>query len=284
MQTAILRLPDSMELDDPSKEFLEFQDTEILNTESYGSEIKTTEFNSTNPNLLASVIDSKIVVFNRAEAKSVVIAEISGKNTSKFTGGKWSPHHQGNQFILLHETSVKSYDIRDKKECWNILEAHTQMVRDIDLNPNSSTVATVGDDSSLKIFDVRNLKEPVFFRRDHSHWIWSVKFNTFHDQLILTSGSDCKVMLTCANSCSSEAIQTQSKEKLSENLEETEDDFPANKNGLEDGLLQTFENHEDSVYCVDWSSADPWTFASLSYDGRLIISKIPKQYKYRILL
>lgn len=38
------------------------------------------------------------------------------------------------------------------------------------------------------------------------------------------------------------------------------------------------------MYCVEWSSVDPWVFASLSYDGRVIISKVPKQYKYKILL
>lgn len=53
---------------------------------------------------------------------------------------------------------------------------------------------------------------------------------------------------------------------------------------LIDGVLQYYEQHEDSVYCVEWSSADPWTFASLSYDGRLVISRVPKHYKYKILL
>lgn len=52
---------------------------------------------------------------------------------------------------------------------------------------------------------------------------------------------------------------------------------------IPDGLLQTFDQHEDSVYCVEWSSVDPWIFASLSYDGRVIVSKVPKQYKYQIL-
>lgn len=32
-----------------------------------------------------------------------------------------------------------------------------------------------------------------------------MRFNTFHDQLILSSSSDCKVLLTCAGSVSSEA-------------------------------------------------------------------------------
>lgn len=34
--------------------------------------------------------------------------------------------------------------------------------------------------------------------------VWSVRFNFFHDQLILSSSSDCKVLLTCAASVSSE--------------------------------------------------------------------------------
>lgn len=53
---------------------------------------------------------------------------------------------------------------------------------------------------------------------------------------------------------------------------------------LEDGVLATYNEHEDSVYSVEWSSADPWTFASLSYDGRLVISKVPRAEKYSILL
>lgn len=53
---------------------------------------------------------------------------------------------------------------------------------------------------------------------------------------------------------------------------------------LEDGLVGRYEEHEDSVYAVEWSSADPWTFASLSYDGRLVLNKVPRKYKYQILL
>ena len=37
-------------------------------------------------------------------------------------------------------------------------------------------------------------------------------------------------------------------------------------------------------YAVEWSAADPWIFASLSYDGRLVVNKVPKSIKYQILL
>ena len=53
---------------------------------------------------------------------------------------------------------------------------------------------------------------------------------------------------------------------------------------LEDRVVGTYEEHEDSVYSVAWSSADPWLFASLSYDGRLVINRVPRQTKYKILL
>lgn len=52
----------------------------------------------------------------------------------------------------------------------------------------------------------------------------------------------------------------------------------------EDGVIATYEEHEDSVYKADWSSADPWVFASLSYDGRLVINRVPRAEKYKILL
>lgn len=49
-----------------------------------------------------------------------------------------------------------------------------------------------------------------------------------------------------------------------------------------DGLLQTYDQHEDSIYCVEWTNVDPWIFASLSYDGRMCICKVPKEYKTQI--
>lgn len=267
-----MRIPDGIES--------EFADVEILDTEQFGSDVKTTEFHPSNTSLIASVVDGKVLLFNRTESKSQVIAEISGK---KFAGGMWS---NANQFLALYENGVRSYDIRDPNHvAWQIDEAHSQQIRDIDVNPNKAFhIATGGDDSVLKIFDVRNNKEPVFSRRDHLHWIFSVSFNKFHDQLILTSSSDGKVLLTCASSCSSEAPKDVSSTSNELDLDDDDEFQKTKKTHLSDGLLETFDNHEESVYCVEWSAADPWIFASVSYDGRVIVTRIPKKYKYQILL
>lgn len=41
-----------------------------------------------------------------------------------------------------------------------------------------------------------------------------------------------------------------------------------------------------SVYYVGiaWSNTDPWVFASVSYDGRVIIGRVPSNIKYSILI
>jgi hypothetical protein len=53
---------------------------------------------------------------------------------------------------------------------------------------------------------------------------------------------------------------------------------------LPDGLIARVEDHEDSVYSVAWSPHNAWTFASLSYTGRLTVCCVPSSEKYKILL
>ncbi|EDW70516.1 EARP-interacting protein homolog [Drosophila virilis] len=286
-QAALLTLPadgPKDAADEPIKsEYIPWAKIEVLDTAELGERVKTVEFHPSQEQTLACVVGNKLAVMQRAEASTRVVAEVSSsssgaKHMSPFTTGKWSHHHQGHQFLALHDTSVRAYDVRDTQHCaWSIEDAHGQFVRDLDCNPNKQChLVTGGDDGCLKVWDCRMVKAPVFERSDHSHWVWSVRFNTFHDQLILSSSSDCKVLLTCAGSVSSEAPGTESGEAIAAGSQERH-------KVLSDGLLQTFDQHEDSVYCAEWSNVDPWIFASLSYDGRVIISKVPKQYKYQII-
>lgn len=50
-----------------------------------------------------------------------------------------------------------------------------------------------------------------------------------------------------------------------------------------DRLIQTFEEHEDSVYSISWATS-AWIFASLSYEGRVVINHVPTEYSDAILL
>ena len=65
-------------------------------------------------------------------------------------------------------------------------------------------------------------------------------------------------------------------------VDEEEDEVDGGS-ALEDGVIKTFEDHEESVYAAAWSAADPWTFASISYDGRMVVNQVPRDVKFKIL-
>ena len=114
----------------------------------------------------------------------------------------------------------------NKGAVYSLENAHSQPIRDLDFNPNRQyLMATGGDDGCTKFWDIRNIQSPVLSRQDHFHWyvlswckdlaqhysnivfffrVWQVRYNVFHDQLILTAGSDARVVLTSAASISSE--------------------------------------------------------------------------------
>uniref|UniRef100_A0A8B9NET2 EARP complex and GARP complex interacting protein 1 n=1 Tax=Accipiter nisus TaxID=211598 RepID=A0A8B9NET2_9AVES len=86
-----------------------------------------------------------------------------------------------------------------------IENAHGQLVRDLDFNPNKQYyLASCGDDCKVKFWDTRNVTEPVKTLEEHSHWVWNVRYNHSHDQLILTGSSDSRVILSNMVSISSE--------------------------------------------------------------------------------
>ena len=76
---------------------------------------------------------------------------------------------------------------------------------DLDYNPNKlNTIATCGSDSAVRIWDLRKAdKSLLTFEEDSSHSINKVKYNKFHDQLLITGCSSTFVSLYRASTVSS---------------------------------------------------------------------------------
>lgn len=272
MKTCILKLPTEY---NPNV----IENLEIINKLEIENinEIKTTEFHPLLNDRAATVSDNKIILWDTTHTNADALLQIplEGKNSPKFTTGKFNPHQNCYQFTAATETNLKTFDIRSGELAWKIELAHKILLRDLDYNMNKQYhIATCGDDSFVKIWDYRQTSQPVFSRNDHTHWVCSVRFNPFHDQLILSASTDGRVLLSSATSVSSENIIENST---------AEDNHTETKQILSDGPLQWCE-HEDSVYCAEWSPAEPWIFASLSHDGRLLISKVKRSLKYQIML
>jgi len=216
----------------------------------------------------------------------------------QITAGVWNPH-SSNAFVTTNNEDVLAWDCRNDGVVMKVENAHEMLVQDVDYNPNKPYfIATAGNDCNIKIWDIRLPKEPLKIMSDHSHWIWNVKFNHYHDQLLISSSSDCQVNLQSAVSVSSSAKFLEEKSLL---ITDEKSDFDE-KTSIDDsvsyeqelfytgtgsslpvdGIISTYDQHEDSVYSITWSNSDPWIFGSLSYDGRFVINIVPSEEKYKI--
>jgi WD40 repeat protein len=186
--------------------------------------------------------------------------------------------HSTFQLVIVASGNLLIYDTRHPKciPLHQVKFAHETCIRDIDCNPNRPhRWITAGDDGYLRFWDLREEPKKLAEYEAHSHWIWNARYNPFHDQLCLSCSSDTKVRLWNLTSLSSAD---------STDLHEKPRDTKAAENTIPEGLIHTYEQHEESVYSVAWSRTDPWTFASLSYDGRMVINRVPNPIKYKILL
>lgn len=204
-------------------------------------------------------------------------APVEGASSGPLAGGPpegllagcWDPHHT-DTFVAAQGRSLAAFDLRTMRPAQGVRDAHEGTVRDVDYNPNKPYhVVSGGEDRKVRFWDLRKADRPLRTLAKHSHWAWNVRYNRFHDQLVLSAGTDSYVNLWSIVSISSAP------------LGDLED--PANEREG-DKLIKTYDEHEDSVYSVAWSCCDAWIFASLSYDGRLVINHVPPAEKYKILL
>uniref|UniRef100_A0A8C9SWM9 EARP complex and GARP complex interacting protein 1 n=2 Tax=Scleropages formosus TaxID=113540 RepID=A0A8C9SWM9_SCLFO len=223
---------------------------------------------------LVSLADNHVALWDleASSTKATVSssATLEGKGQLKFTSGKWSPHHNCTQLATANDTAIRGWDLRSMSQ--NFCQQ-----RGLSANPSQPRRAAQ-DPSRCLWGEKKNSTRLLFFPR-----VWSVRYNHSHDQLVLTGSSDSRVILSNMVSISSEPFGHLADE---DDLSDGEDNHQEEKSKepLQDSIIATYEEHEDSVYAVEWSCADPWLFASLSYDGRLVINRVPRALKYRILL
>jgi len=209
---------------------------------------------------LVAIADTCITVLKLREASAASVGTINDIKGKIWCGG-WNPHHH-NDIVTTNDHYIRGWDIRSLKETFNIPHAHTPFVRDIDHNPNRDYyIVSGGDDNYIKFWDIRKPGRAVKTQKAHNHWVHNVKYNRFHDQFIISSSSDCSVSLwnipSVSSVCSSNELTVQNRE---------------------DRMIINYDNtHDDTIYNLSWSMS-PWSFASISYSGMLVINQIPKSY------
>ncbi|KAK2660870.1 hypothetical protein Ddye_007403 [Dipteronia dyeriana] len=188
-------------------------------------------------------------------------AQVQSKESSGMlhylSGGAWDPHDV-NCIAATSVSSVQFWDLRTMKKTNSIDRAH---VRSVDYSMEDGHIlVTAEDESGINIWDLRMLKAPIQDLPGHTHWTWAISCNPEYDGLILSAGTDSTVNLWLAPTSRGDELPPKS-------LVET----PTQRADL---LLNSYTDYEDSVYGLAWSSREPWIFASLSYDGRVVVESI----------
>ncbi|MFY7927897.1 MAG: WD40 repeat domain-containing protein [Oligoflexus sp.] len=198
-------------------------------------------------------------------------------------------------FFSTEELLLTASNFASCRETSSIKTAHYQLVRDIDINGNQPYYfVSGGDDCKVKFWDSRNTSQPLKTLAQHSHWVAQVKYNQYRDALLITSSTDWMVNLWNIPSL---AFRDPTKGKSKSKQDTPQEGSLAHSQQLllrsqstsirdggkkdlhQDHLIRGYQDHEDSVYSICWSWADgenPWLFASASYDGRVIINKVPQ--------
>jgi len=188
-------------------------------------------------------------------------------------GACLDPHHP-QQVSTVDDAHLKMWDLRSSRLASKKDNAHISGARDVDYNPKQPyQVLTAGEDAVIRFWDFRQLGRCMrALSGGHHHWISRARFNRHHDQLVLSCGTDSAVCLWRAGSVPSAPLGGEDGTcSASESRQ------------APDGLIQRFEEHEDSCYSCCWSASDPWVFASVSYDGKVVINRVPADEKSRIL-
>ncbi|KAL3192564.1 hypothetical protein MRX96_058981 [Rhipicephalus microplus] len=151
-------------------------------------------------------------------------------------------------------------------------------------NPHQScTLVAAAVDTGIKAFDLRSMQQAWQIEGAHGQLVRELDFNPNRQYFLASCGDDCLAKFWDVRNPSEPAVTLDPFGHLVDDEEEGGDEHKEKK-CEKDGVIATYEEHEDSVYAVHWSTADPWLFASLSYDGRLVLNRVPRTEKYRILL
>jgi WD40 repeat protein len=229
----------------------------------------------------------------------------------------WDPHHADITAVSAG-TMVQLVDWREPPTSSSNTSCphHRYGVTDLDYNPNKPhMLVTSGKDGLIKFWDLRKAsssyqdddhpssakprlkkQHPLMVARGgHRHWATRVSFNPFHDQLVLSGGTDTVVNLWRMSTISSaplvmldETTRTlfEDEQENSNPLSNNNDTNEESSAGIPEGpnvRVSRYE-HMDSVNAITWGAADAWIYLSASYDGKVVLNHVPSKEKYKILL
>ncbi|KAJ7597291.1 WD40 repeat-like protein [Mycena floridula] len=227
---------------------------QIIQKINHDGEVNRARYMPQNPDLIATkAVSGEVLVFDRTKHSSEPERGGICKPDIRLTGQTkegyglaWNPCKQGHVLGASEDMTVCHWDINSYSkaktsiDATNTFRGHTSVVGDVDWHATQENIfASVSDDKTLKIWDVRTPGAPTMDIQAHDREILCVAFSLAQEHLLITGSADQTVILHDVR-------------------------VPTKK-------LHSFESHEDEVLHLAWSPHNPTVFASASSDRRINI-------------
>jgi len=204
--------------------------------------------------------------FSLAELKLEICFESPKKKWNATLGPlRFDPKNK--RIFLGQKTSLLVFDEAFQPVA-SIDKAHDNALSCVDINVNKTgQLLTCANEPFLKFWDLRNPVKPNLVHNDHNTLLCQASFNSFYDQLVLSSAFNGSISIFSANSISSSVFLRTSDERQ----------IPDNH------VLKTFESAlDDHVNSVAWSAHDAWIFAA-GAANKVYFDLLPQKIKFETM-
>ncbi|XP_027355582.1 WD-40 repeat-containing protein MSI3-like [Abrus precatorius] len=140
------------------------------------------------------------------------------------------------------------WDLRTNRPQQSV-KPHEREVNFLSFNPyNESILATASSDTTIGLFDIRNLTVPLHVLSSHTDEVFQVEWDPNHETVLASSGADRRLMVWDLNMVGDEQIE-----------------------GDEDGgppeLLFSHGGHKGKISDFSWNKNQPWVISSVAEDN-----------------
>lgn len=241
-----LDLPSASYRSDPAQEGALPNRLRIRQKIDHEGEVNKARHSPLDPRLVASLAPSgETFVFDRDALPSFSSDHMCRPllrlkyHTKESWGLAWSPSTRSQLLTGSEDTTIAVWDLSSPSLPQNVLKHHTAIVNDVQYSlKNSNLFGSASEDASMKLYDFRDLREPVLsFEEIHSRAFNSLSFNHFNEYIIASGCADDTVGLW--------DIRNTSK------------------------AVHSLSGHASDVSHVAWSPHDESVLASAGYDRRV---------------
>ncbi|CAA0807733.1 WD-40 repeat-containing protein MSI2 [Striga hermonthica] len=142
------------------------------------------------------------------------------------------------------------WDMRTNKFQQSVV-VHEKEVNYLSFNPfNEYVLATASSDSTVGLFDMRNLSSPLHALSSHMEEVFQVEWDPNHETILASSADDRRLMVWDLNRVGDEQLEG-----------EAEDGPPE--------LLFSHGGHKAKISNFSWNKNEPWVISSVAEDNTL---------------